>query len=286
MATEPPYPRCFNITLKDDSTKNFNIEIHKRVVDGPDMEQKVTEKVCRTFGINSRDVQSVLFYENRLNRPFTYGADDLVDAHTNAACQSEWKAGDPPFILPLEVQFTYSNVPSSNLNASTVVSLTTVEQQQLVSADERHTWLDTEIRSLMVLHLSGDEEWGVYFPCKVPAKAKPRLRYQGIRIQHVDAMTACRDAVINHARYIQLPIGPAAVTKLIKSKINNQRKFRGPQVYRNGRTYDKKDERVIAEMQRRRRVKEGQDEKYGKNRTFSCRNTEARQGRSADMSSE
>ena len=62
MATEPPYPRCFNLTLKDDSTKNFNIVINKRVVDDPDMmEQKVTEKVCRTFGINSRDVQSVCF---------------------------------------------------------------------------------------------------------------------------------------------------------------------------------------------------------------------------------
>ena len=72
-------PRCFNVTLKDDSTKNFNIEIHKRVVDGPDMEQKVTEKVCRTFGINSRDVQSVSFYENRLNRPFSHVADELVD---------------------------------------------------------------------------------------------------------------------------------------------------------------------------------------------------------------
>ena len=58
MATEPPYPRSFNLTLKNDSNINFNIEIHKRVVDGPDMEQKVTEKVCRTFGINSRDVQS------------------------------------------------------------------------------------------------------------------------------------------------------------------------------------------------------------------------------------
>ena len=79
MATEPPYPRCFNLTLKDDSTKNFNIVIHKRVVDGSDMEQKVTEKVCRTFGINSRDVQSVSFYENRLNRPFSHVADELVD---------------------------------------------------------------------------------------------------------------------------------------------------------------------------------------------------------------
>ena len=110
MATEPPYPRCFNLTLKDDSTKIFNIEIHKRVVDWADMEQKVTEKVCRTFGIDSRDVKSVLFYENRDNLPICHGADDLVDAHTNAACQSEWKAGDPLFILPLEVQFTYSNV--------------------------------------------------------------------------------------------------------------------------------------------------------------------------------
>ena len=79
MATEPPYPRWFNLTLKDDSTKNFNIVIHKRVVDGSDMEQKVTEKVCRTFGIHSRDVQSVSFYENRLNRPFSHVADELVD---------------------------------------------------------------------------------------------------------------------------------------------------------------------------------------------------------------
>ena len=78
-ATEPPYPRCFNLTLKDDSIKNVNIVIHKRVVDGSDMEQKVTEKVCRTFGINSRDVQSVSFYENRLNRPFSHVADELVD---------------------------------------------------------------------------------------------------------------------------------------------------------------------------------------------------------------
>ena len=74
MAIEPPYPRCFNLTLKGDPSKNFNIDINKRVADAPDMEQKVTEKVCRTFEINPRNVQSVFFYENRLNRLFTLGA--------------------------------------------------------------------------------------------------------------------------------------------------------------------------------------------------------------------
>ena len=103
MATEPPYPRCFNLTLKDDSTKNFNIEIHKRVVDGPDMEQKVTEKVCRTFGINSGDIQSVLVYENRLNRAFTHGADDLVDAHPPRGTP-----GPPKLILITEIRLRTS----------------------------------------------------------------------------------------------------------------------------------------------------------------------------------
>ena len=117
MATEPPYPLCFNLTLKGDPSKNFNIDINKRVADAPDMEQKVTEKVCRIFRINPRDVQSVLFYENRLNRLFTLGADDLVDAHTNAAWGSEWKAGDPPFILPLEVQFTYFQLRKTYISA-------------------------------------------------------------------------------------------------------------------------------------------------------------------------
>ena len=130
MAIEPPYPRCFNLTLKGDPSKNFNIDINKRVADAPDMEQKVTEKVCRTFGITSRDVQSVLFHENRRNCLFTLQADDIVDAHTNAATQAKWKDGDPPFILALEVEFVYPNLlPASN---NLPVSLPTVEQQQYV----------------------------------------------------------------------------------------------------------------------------------------------------------
>ena len=196
MATEPPYPRCFNLTLKDDSTKIFNIEIHKRVVDWADMEQKVTEKVCRTFGIDSRDVKSVLFYENRDNLPICHGADDLVDAHTNAACQSKWKDGDPPFILPLEVEFTYPDALPSNLPVSTVVSLPTVEQQQYVPLNQKHKWLDTAIRDLMVRHLSADEKYGVYFPCKVSGRSD-RLSYQGQLIQSEHAMEQCVKAVMD-----------------------------------------------------------------------------------------
>ena len=86
--------------------------------------------MCRTFGITSRDVQSVLFYENHLNRLYSHGADDIVDEHKNAARQANWNDGDPPFILSLEVECTYSNVLPSNLPVSTVVFLLTVDQQQ------------------------------------------------------------------------------------------------------------------------------------------------------------
>ena len=68
MVTEPPHPLEFELTLKGDPNKNFYIDINERTARADDVKQKITEKVCETFGINSCDVQSVKFHEKRLNR--------------------------------------------------------------------------------------------------------------------------------------------------------------------------------------------------------------------------
>ena len=84
MVTEPPYPLEFELTLKGDPNNNFYIDINERTARADDVKQKITEKVCETFGINSCDVQSVKFHEKRLNRIVTHtGVDDILDAHKN-----------------------------------------------------------------------------------------------------------------------------------------------------------------------------------------------------------
>ena len=55
MVTEPPYPLEFELTLKGDPNKNFYIDINERTARADDVKQKITEKVCETFGINSCD---------------------------------------------------------------------------------------------------------------------------------------------------------------------------------------------------------------------------------------
>ena len=80
--------------MKGDPNTNFNIDINKRVAAAPDMEQRVTEKVCRTFGITSRDVQNVLFYENRYAGTWQHGK---VGGHMFGRIEkkSDEKAADP-----------------------------------------------------------------------------------------------------------------------------------------------------------------------------------------------
>jgi len=228
-------------------------------------------------------VQSVKFHEKRLNRIVTHtGADDIVAAHKNAARQANWKDGDPLFILSLEVEFTYSNVLPSNLPVSTVVSLPTVEQQQHVPLDQRHGWLNEVIRDLMVLHLSGDEEWGVNYTCKNPRKAMPRLRYQGDAIQVPAALEEIKKAVMAHKFYTDAPVSPPDIIRLIRLKINDQRKNYGPGVTRKGEeTRDIKHKLVIAEMKRRRLVKEAKEAATYQN-TMAARMIEQRLANASD----
>ena len=61
MATEPSFTRSLRLALKDYPNISYSIQIHKRVADALDMEQKVMEKVCRTFGINSSEVERRCF---------------------------------------------------------------------------------------------------------------------------------------------------------------------------------------------------------------------------------
>ena len=74
-------------------------------------------------------MQQVLFFENSQIGEVTHEAGDLVEAHTYAATQSGWQPERMPFVLHLEVQFTHSNILPSNLPASTVGSVPSVEQQ-------------------------------------------------------------------------------------------------------------------------------------------------------------
>ena len=263
MATELPYPLAFKLTLKGDPNTTFNIDINKRVAVATNVKEQVTERVCATFRIDSSSVQSVLFHENRLNGLFTLQADDIVDAHTTAARLSNWKDGDPPFILPLEVEFTYPDALPSNLPVSTVVSLPTVEQQQYVPLNQKHKWLDTAIRDQMVMHLSGDEKYGVYFPCKVSGRSQ-RLRYeeQGDFIQSEYAMEQCAKAVMELPAYKEKPIKPDEVKDLITQKVNDQRKYHGPGVKKRNKDGEPCvyitvcDHKVIVEMKRRKVEKE------------------------------
>ena len=274
MATELPYPLAFKLTLKGDPNTNFNIDINKRVAEATNVKEQVTEKVCATFRINSSSVQSVLFHENRLNGLFTLQADDIVDAHTRATRQANWNDGDPPFILPLEVEFTYPDALPSNLPVSTVVSLPTVEQQQYVPLNQKHKWLDTAIRDLMVRHLSADEKYGVYFPCKVSGRSD-RLSYQGQLIQSEHAMEQCVKAVMDLPAYKEKPINPNEVKGLIIQKVNDQRKYHGPFVKKRKAgepcvMTEVCDFKVIDEM-KRRKVEKGKMEAAAFQKTVAAR---------------
>mmetsp|Transcript_12086 Transcript_12086/g.46913 ORF Transcript_12086/g.46913 Transcript_12086/m.46913 type:complete len:205 (-) Transcript_12086:514-1128(-) len=108
----------------------------------------------------------------------------------------------------------------------------------------------------MVRHLSGDEEFGVYFPCKLSGRSE-RLSYQGSYIQSQYAMQQCVKAVMDLPAYKEKPIDPEEVKGLITQKVNDQRKYHGPGVQKRNKDGDifeetVKDFKVIAEMKRRK----------------------------------